>query len=77
MYFKIGDDVRIRKHTAEDKQQYYLGWACQMDEFEGKIGTLTDVGLTAYNERVWQITIGDKSHWFWERSFSLVDYNIF
>ena len=77
MRFKIGSEVRIRTHTNEEKQRYYTGWARRMDEFEGQIGIVTDVGLTASNGRVWQIEIDDQSNWFLETSLSVVDYDIF
>ena len=77
MPFKIGSEVRIRTHTNDEKRRYYTGWARHMDEFEGQIGTLIDVGLTAHNGRVWQIEINDQSHWFLEDSLSFVDYDVF
>lgn len=40
MEFNIGDNVLIRQHTQDEKDNYPFGWTLWMDAFEGNVGTV-------------------------------------
>ena len=66
MQFKIGENVRVRHHTEEEKQRYGFWWHPLMDMLEGQIVTVVDAMVTDDYKRVYKIKVGDASLWILE-----------
>ena len=89
MQFKIGENVRVRHHTEEEKQRYGFWWNPLMDILEGQIVTVVDAMVTDDYKRVYKIEKGDTSIWALEdclidaslnsiaASLSSIDYDVF
>lgn len=58
--FKVGDEVRVRKHTYEEKAHYPYGWIPEMDYMEGRIYTIRRIYDECYiiNDMGWKFAVG-------------------
>ena len=57
--FKVGDEVRVRKHTQEEKARYPYGWIPEMDYMEGRIYTIQRIYDERYviNDMGWKFAV--------------------
>ena len=56
---KVGDWVRVRKHTQEEKARYLYGWIPEMDDMEGRIYTIRRIHDERYiiNDIGWNFSV--------------------
>lgn len=56
---KVGDWVRVRKHTQEEKTRYPYGWVSEMDDMEGRIYTIRRIRDERYiiNDIGWNFAV--------------------
>ena len=47
--YQIGDVVRVRKHTDEEKDHYVHGWTFDMDKFESELCIIVEVEQTRFD----------------------------
>lgn len=65
MTFKIGDSIRIKTLTENERQTLPLFYSPHMTAYEGKIGIITDICNDAHENIVYLIEFADKNSWCW------------